>query len=72
MPTTLQSYEARGFRRGADGWPLLQGTNTEVAAFIGRCAKHGWEPVLSIVADATPSAQADAGLLRDDPRPDPR
>ena len=57
MPTTLQSYEARGFRRGAEVAPYYKGTNTEVAAFIDGCAKHGWEPVLSIVADATPSGK---------------
>lgn len=57
MPTTLQSYEARGFRRGAEVALYYKGTNTEVAAFIDGCAKHGWEPVLSIVADATPSGK---------------
>ena len=41
MPTTLQSYEARGFRRGAEVAPYYKGTNTEVAAFIDGCAKHG-------------------------------
>lgn len=57
LPTTLKSYEARGYVRGADIAPFFKGTNTEVAAFIDGCAKHGWEPVLSVVADATPSGK---------------
>lgn len=57
LPTTLKSYEARGYVRGEAIAPFFKGTNTEVAAFIDGCAKHGWEPVLSVVADATPSGK---------------
>ncbi len=57
LPTTLKSYEARGYVRGDAIVPFFKGTNTEVAAFIDGCAKHGWEPILSIVADATPSGK---------------
>ena len=57
LPTTLQSYEARGYVKGAEIVPFFKGTNTEVAAFLDGCTKHGWEPVLSLVADATPSGK---------------
>lgn len=57
LPTTLQSYEARGYVKGEAIVPFFKGTNTEIAAFLDGCAKHGWEPVLSIAADATPSGK---------------
>lgn len=57
LPTTLKSYEARGYVKGAEIVPFFKGTNTEVAAFLDGCTKYGWEPVLSLVADATPSGK---------------
>ncbi len=57
LPTTLLSYEARGYVKGADIVPFFKGTNTEIAAFLDGCAKYGWEPVLSVAADATPSGK---------------
>lgn len=57
LPTTLKSYEARGYVHGAEIVPFFKGTNTEVAAFLDGCDKYGWEPVLSLVADATPSGK---------------
>ncbi|MFN3745694.1 MAG: M81 family metallopeptidase [Hyphomicrobiaceae bacterium] len=57
LPTTLQSYEARGYVKGAAIAPFFRGTNTEIAAFLDGCAKYGWEPVLSVAADATPSGK---------------
>jgi microcystin degradation protein MlrC len=57
LPTTLQSYEARGYVKGAAIVHFFKGTNTEIAAFLDGCAKHGWEPVLSVAADATPSGK---------------
>ena len=57
LPTTLQSYEARGYVKGAAIVPFFKGTNTEIAAFLDGCTKHGWEPVLSVAADATPSGK---------------
>jgi microcystin degradation protein MlrC len=56
-PTTIQSYQARSVREGADIVPYFKGTNTEIAAFLDGCAKYGWEPVLSIAADATPAGK---------------
>jgi microcystin degradation protein MlrC len=57
LPTTLQSYEARGYVKGDAIVPFFKGTNTEIAAFLDGCAKYGWEPVLSVAADATPSGK---------------
>src|SRR5690606_28161488 len=57
LPTTLQSYEARGYVKGAAIVPFFKGTNTEIAAFLDGCATHGWEPVFSVAADATPSGK---------------
>jgi microcystin degradation protein MlrC len=33
------------------------GTNTEIAGFMDSCEKYGWEPVLAVAADATPSGK---------------
>jgi microcystin degradation protein MlrC len=57
MPTTLESYRARSYVRGDAIPPFFKGTNTEVAAFLDGCAMHGWQPVLSSVADATPAGK---------------
>lgn len=57
LPTTLQSYEARGYVKGDGIVPFFKGTNTEIAAFLDGCTKYGWEPVLSVAADATPSGK---------------
>ena len=57
LPTTLESYQARGLNRGEDMRTALAGTNTEIAGFLDACARHGWEPVLAIAADATPSGR---------------
>lgn len=55
LPTTLDSYRARALHRDNEIATLYPGTNTEVAAFLDGCTRHGWQPVLSVVADATPS-----------------
>lgn len=57
LPTDLAAYEARGLHRGARIAEVFPGTNTEIAAFLDGCKQHGWEPVLSIVGDATPSGK---------------
>lgn len=57
QPTDLAAYRQRGFHRGAELERVYPGTNTEVAAFLDGCKKHNWEPVLSIVADATPGGK---------------
>ncbi len=55
LPTTLESYRARGDYRGDDLPKVFKDTNTEIAAFIDTCAKHGFTPIYSRAADATPS-----------------
>lgn len=55
QPTTLQSYKSRAFYVGDAILPAYSGTQTEIAAFLDACTRHGWQPVLSIVGDATPA-----------------
>ncbi|RME94259.1 MAG: M81 family peptidase [Alphaproteobacteria bacterium] len=55
LPTDLDAYRARALHYGEDIRAAYTGTNTEIAGFLDACARHGWEPVLSVVADATPS-----------------
>jgi len=57
LPTDLAAYKARGYHRGTDIEPAYRGTNTEIAAFMDGCKRHGWEPILTVVADATPSGK---------------
>jgi microcystin degradation protein MlrC len=57
LPTDLAAYRARGFHRGEDIAAAYAGTNTEIAAFLEGCKKYGWEPILTIAADATPSGK---------------
>lgn len=57
LPTTLESYRARGYYRGEELQKVYTGTNTEIAAFLDTCAKHGFTPILSRAADATPSGK---------------
>lgn len=57
LPTDLAAYRARGFHRGGEIEKVYAGTNTEIAAFLDGCKKHGWQPILTIAADATPSGK---------------
>ena len=57
LPTDLAAYRARGLFRGRELTDVFPGTNTEVAGFLDGARKHGWETVLSVVADATPSGK---------------
>lgn len=57
LPTTLADYEARALQRGADIAKAYAGTNTEVAAFLDGCKRHGWQAIPALVADATPSGR---------------
>ncbi len=56
-PTTIQSYQARSVTEGPGISAYFKGTKTEVAAFLDACERYGWETVLSVVADATPSGR---------------
>jgi microcystin degradation protein MlrC len=57
LPTDLAAYQARGLYRGRQLLDVFPGTNTEIAGFLDGAKRHGWEPVLSTVADATPSGK---------------
>ncbi|MBS0240603.1 MAG: M81 family metallopeptidase [Proteobacteria bacterium] len=57
LPTTLDDYKARALQRGDAIATAYAGTNTEVAAFLDGCKRHGWQPILTLVADATPSGR---------------
>lgn len=56
LPTDLEAYRSRALHVGDDEIRAeYSGTNTEIAGFMEACEKYGWEPVLAVVADATPS-----------------
>lgn len=57
LPTDLDAYRARALHFGDAIRPAYEGTNTEIAGFLDACGRYGWEPVLSVVADATPSGK---------------
>ena len=57
LPTTLDSYRARGLYYGDDVFQKLKGTRTEIAAFFDSCSKYNWEAVCPIYANATPSGK---------------
>lgn len=56
LPTDLDAYRARAYHVGDDEIrAAYTGTNTEIAGFMDACESYGWEPVLAVAADATPS-----------------
>lgn len=57
LPTDLEAYRARGLYFGGEVRSAFEGTNTEIAGFLDASEKNGWEPVLSVVGDATPSGK---------------
>lgn len=57
LPTRFSDYEARALQRGDAIPKAYAGTNTEVAAFLDGCTRHGWQPILTVVGDATPSGK---------------
>ncbi len=57
LPTDIDAYRKRALHFGGDIRAAYTGTNTEIAGFLDTCEKYGWEPVLSVVADATPSGR---------------
>lgn len=57
LPTTLADYQSRALQRGDQIPQAYAGTNTEVAAFLDGCKKHGWQAILTVVGDATPSGK---------------
>ncbi|MEZ5853125.1 MAG: M81 family metallopeptidase [Hyphomicrobiaceae bacterium] len=57
LPTDIEAYRQRALHRGEDIARVYPGTNTEAAAFLDGCQRHGWQPVLTVVGDATPSGK---------------
>jgi microcystin degradation protein MlrC len=55
LPTDLTAYRSRALHYGDNIQAAYTGTNTEIAGFLDACKKYDWEPVLTVVADATPS-----------------
>lgn len=55
--TDLESYRQRGLYRGGEIANVFAGTQTEVAAFLDGARANGWETILPVVADATPSGR---------------
>lgn len=57
LPTTIDSYRARGLHHGEAIRTAFAGTNTELAAFLDAAEANGWDATLAIAADATPSGR---------------
>lgn len=57
LKTDLAAYAQRALHRGDELRKVYPGTNTEIAGFLDACTRYGWEAVLSVVADATPSGK---------------
>ena len=57
LPTDMAAYRARALYYGEDIRSAYAGSNTEIGGFLNACEQFGWEPVLSVVADATPSGK---------------
>ena len=55
LKTDLAAYRARLLVHGGAIRQTFAGTRTEIAAFLDACDRHGWEPILSVAADASPS-----------------
>ena len=55
LPTGIDAYRSRGLHFGEDIVSAYGRTRTEIAAFLDACRRHDWQPVLSVVGDATPS-----------------
>ena len=55
LKTDLASYRSRSLHEGAEIESVYAGTRTEIAAFLDACTRHNWQPILSVVGDATPS-----------------
>jgi microcystin degradation protein MlrC len=57
LPTDMAAYAARALHYGDDIRTAYAGSNTEIGGFLTACEQYGWEPILSVVADATPSGK---------------
>lgn len=57
LPTDLDSYASRCLFYGAEIAEVYADTNSEIAGFLDVCKAQSWEPVLSVVGDASPSGR---------------
>jgi microcystin degradation protein MlrC len=57
LKTTLDDYRRRWLIEGEAMVPHFKGTRNEVAGYIDSAAKHGWQPVYAVAANATPSGK---------------
>ena len=57
LPTDLDAFRARTFYLGDEVARNMRGTETEIAAFLDACERHGWTPEVPIFACATPSGR---------------
>ena len=55
LRTTLDDYRRRWLVEGEEMVPRFKGTRNEVGGYIDHAARHGWEPVYAVAANATPS-----------------
>jgi len=56
LPTTLDDYRRNCLIEGAEAIQRrFKGTGNEMGGYIEAAAKHGWEPVFAVAANATPS-----------------
>jgi microcystin degradation protein MlrC len=61
LKTTLDDYRRRWLVEGEAMVPQFKGTRNEVGGYIDSAAKHGWEPVYAVAANATPSGKLTKG-----------
>ncbi|HSI02076.1 MAG TPA: M81 family metallopeptidase [Reyranella sp.] len=55
LKTTLDDYRRRWLIEGEAMVGHFRGTRNEVGGYIDAAARYGWEPVLAVAANATPS-----------------
>ncbi|MCY4589053.1 MAG: M81 family metallopeptidase [Alphaproteobacteria bacterium] len=55
QPADLAAYEARGLHRGDALLWAYAGTRTEIAAYLDAAERYGWDIVIPISGNATPS-----------------
>src|SRR5882724_5672887 len=57
LPTTLDDYRRRFLVEGEAMVGTFKGTRNEIGGYIDAVAAHGWHPVYTVAANATPSGK---------------
>ncbi|MCP5038988.1 MAG: M81 family metallopeptidase [Rhodobacteraceae bacterium] len=57
LPTKLETFQVERYFIGDEIEPAMHGTNSEVGGFLTAARAHDWEPVFTIVANATPGGK---------------